>query len=162
MSVSVDFPGNASNLTTGYFRDNLHNCAESVFRALLSASGRECPVEMTRIASAFGRGMGMAGCACGALVGGEMALGVFFGREKETGSAPDICADAAKLLHKRFKKENGATCCRILHKGLPFGTDEQFDSCCDRATKAAEIAAKVIQEMFAKEDEYKNAQEEES
>ena len=149
MELREDMPAQARELARQYFRRDFNNCAESVFRAIMEVSGRSCPVEVLKMASAFGRGMGQAGCACGALVGGEMAIGIFFGRTETSGPAPDICAQAAKLLHKRFKKQNGATCCRILHKGLPFGTDEQFDSCCERTLNAAELAAGVIAEVQA-------------
>lgn len=149
MELREDMPAQARELAREYFRRDLNNCAESVLRAIMEVNGQSCPVEVLRMASAFGRGMGQAGCACGALVGGEMAIGIFFGRNETAGSPPDICAQAAKLLHKRFKKQNGATCCRILHKGLPFGTEEQFDSCCERTLNAAELAAGVIAEVQA-------------
>lgn len=149
MELREDFPAQARELARQHFRQDLNNCAESVLRAIMEVSGQPCPVEVLKLASAFGRGMGQAGCACGALVGGEMAIGLFFGRTESSGPAPEMCAQAAKLLHKRFKKQNGATCCRILHKGLPFGTDEQFDSCCERTLDAAELAAGVIAEVQA-------------
>lgn len=147
MEFHEDMPAQARELARQYFRQDFNNCAESVFRAIMEVTGRPCPVEVLKLASAFGRGMGEAGCACGALVGGEMAIGVFFGRTGTSGPAPEICARAAKLLHKRFKKQNGATCCRILHKGLAFGTDEQFDSCCDRTLDTAGLTAGVIAEV---------------
>lgn len=147
MEISDELPIQARELACQYFREDLNNCAETVFRAIMQASGRDCPVEILKMASPFGRGMGGSGCACGALVGGQMAIGVFFGRDKYTGTAPDICGKASQLLHERFKKQNGATCCRILHKGQPFGTKEQFDSCCERTLKAAELAASVITEV---------------
>lgn len=150
MPTSPDFPARCMALAEKLFKENSHNCAEAVCRAILLTAGRDCPVETVRLASAFGRGMGGAGCACGALVGGQMAVGAFFGREAETGYPPDKCAEAAALLHKRFQKENGATCCRILHKGLDFGTPEQLASCCARSAKAAEIAAGVIQKILTK------------
>lgn len=145
--ISKDLPDRTRILAEQYFREDKNNCAETVFRAIMQASGHPCPIEVLKMASPFGRGMGEAGCACGALIGGEMALGVFFGRDKESGFAPDICARAAKLLHKRFMEQNGAACCRILHKRTPFGTPEQFDSCCVRAVNASELAARVILEV---------------
>ncbi|MBD5553522.1 MAG: C_GCAxxG_C_C family protein [Desulfovibrio sp.] len=149
MESGEQMAAQAAELAKSYFRDDKNNCAESVLRALMQVTGQTCPVEILRLASPFGRGMGAAGCACGALVGAEMAVGYFFGREQTKGAAPDACATAAKLMHDRFKKHNGATCCRILHKGLPFGTDEQLAACCERTLEAAEIAAQVIAEVQA-------------
>lgn len=150
MKLTATFPAEAEELTERLFRENLHNCAEAVLTAVLHAAGQECPLEVRRLASAFGRGMGGAGCACGALVGGQMAIGALFGRVAESGSVPEVCQEASRQLHNRFKKENGATCCRILHKGLPFGTEEQFNSCCERSRKAAAIAAELIAETTTK------------
>ena len=116
----------------------------------LEASGNDCSVEIIRMASPFGRGMGGAGCCCGALVGSQMAAGIIFGRDSETGYPPQICAETAKILHKNFVKANGSTCCRILHKGLPFGTDEQLAACCTRSVEASEIAANAILKMHKK------------
>lgn len=144
-------PAAASALTERYFRENMHNCAEAVLRAVLTVYGRECPTEMTRLASPFGRGMGEAGCACGALVGGQMAIGHFFGRLEEQGYPPEICAEASKKLHNKFKKENGATCCRILRRDHPFGTDEQFNACCERAKRGAELTTEIISKLSAKQ-----------
>lgn len=149
MAADQDFPKKVRELAEGYFKEKSHNCAESVFRALMTASGRDCPPELVRMASPFGRGMGSAGCACGALVGGQMALGIMYGRGEECGPAPTLCGEAAKQLHKRFVKKNGAACCRILHKGLPFGTEEQLSACCLRSVDAAEIAAEIIAEITA-------------
>lgn len=147
MELSDKTPEKARALAERYFRDDKNNCAESVFRSILAASGLDCPVEMLKLASPFGRGMGGAGCACGALVGGQMAIGAIFGREETAGCAPDICADASRLFHRQFKKQNGATCCRILHKGQPFGSDEQLNACCERTLRAAEMAAAIICEV---------------
>lgn len=138
----------AENMAEQLFRKDLLNCAESVFKAIMLASNIDCSMEILRLASAFGRGMGGAGCACGALVGGQMAIGYFFGREKQSGICPNLCAYAAKLLHDRFKEYNKGTCCRILHGGLPYGTPEQFESCCQRAAKTARITASIINEVI--------------
>lgn len=148
MNIPEDMPQKAKELAKSYFCDDHNNCAETVFRSIMTANGRDCPIEVLKMASPFGRGMGEAGCACGALVGGQMAIGVFFGRESTNGFPPALCAEAAKMLHKRFVKANGASCCRILHKGLPFGTDEQFNACCARAVEATEIAASLIKDIL--------------
>ena len=41
--------------------------------------GRPIPAKAVKMASGFPVGMGTAGCACGALSGGIMALGLKFG-----------------------------------------------------------------------------------
>lgn len=66
--MSGTFPARAAQKALALFKNDL-NCAESVFKALLLENGKTCPLELLRTASAFGRGMGEAGCCCGALVG---------------------------------------------------------------------------------------------
>ncbi|MDO5537646.1 MAG: C-GCAxxG-C-C family (seleno)protein [Desulfovibrionaceae bacterium] len=124
------------------------NCAEAVFKALLEEAGQSCPVEMVRMASAFGKGQGGSGCLCGSLAGGQMAMGYFFGRVEETGKAPELCGKSAKLLHERFVEANRATCCRILSKGLIHGTPEQKKACGVRTAGNAAIAAEIILETL--------------
>ena len=140
------FPERVAQRAEALFREDRLNCAETVFKALLEESGHECPLELLRLASAFGKGMGKAGCSCGSLVGGEMGIGFFFGREEEKGFCPEACEEIARDLHDRFVKENRVTCCRVLHKGLPYGTPEQFDACALRSVRTARMAAEVILE----------------
>ena len=140
------FPLRAGRAAEARFRNDLLNCAESVLKAVLEEAGAACPLDMLKVASAFGRGMGGAGCCCGALVGGQMALGCFFGRTQDRGEPPEVCARLARLLHERFTAQNKAACCRVLHKGMPYGTPEQFDSCALRTGRAAELAAQAILE----------------
>ena len=73
-------------------------------------------------------------------------MGFMFGRDKETGFPPKFCDALAKRLHDRFVEQNRVTCCRVLHRGLPYGTPEQFDACATRTAEAARIAAEVLLE----------------
>ena len=70
--LNRDFPDRVEQRAETLFRKDRLNCAETVFKALMEESGQDCPLELLRLASAFGKGMGRAGC-CGSLVGGEMA-----------------------------------------------------------------------------------------
>lgn len=138
-----DFSDKAEQYAAKFYKQDSLNCAESALKAILLASGQGCPSGLIEMASPFGSGMG-AGCTCGALAGAQMALGTFFGRKTPTGANPKICAKMAKSLHDRFREANGATCCRILHKGLRHGSEEQRASCCQRTALAARIAALLI------------------
>ena len=142
--LNRDFPDRVEQRAETLFRKDRLNCAETVFKALMEESGQDCPLELLRLASAFGKGMGRAGCCCGSLVGGEMAIGALFGRTESSGPCPLSCEERAKDLHDRFVKENRVTCCRVLHKGLAYGTPEQFEACAQRSVRTARLAAKVI------------------
>ena len=126
------------------FRRDELNCAEAAFKALLVEAGTPCPVEVLCVASPFGRGMGGAGCCCGALIGAQLALGRLHGRRKDHGAVPRDCCDLARQLHDGFAALNRATCCRVLHKGHPFGSPEQLESCAQRTEAAAAMAAAVL------------------
>ncbi len=145
-TLDETFPLRAGKAAEALFRNDILNCAESVLKAVLCEAGLPCPPELLRAASAFGRGMGGAGCCCGALIGGQMTLGCFFGRTREQGEPPEGCAKLARLLHDRFTAQNKAACCRVLHKGMPYGSPEQFNSCAVRTGRAAELTAQVILE----------------
>jgi len=95
-----------------------YNCAQAV--ALSNVEVFNGPVEGVRqLAAGFGRGMN-AGCSCGALAGGVMAVGLLLAGPETAGSDREIAAAAAEL-HKRFVGEFKVTCCRALRKkASPF------------------------------------------
>lgn len=161
IDLQSDFPEKSQSMAEDFFQRDFLNCAEAVLKSLMLNCGRDCPPELFRLAAAFGRSMGSAGCTCGALVGGEMALGALWGGNAETGAAPEHCVRAAKLLHDRFKKNNGATC-RILHKGQPYGSDEQLASCRKRTGESAKLAAQIIMEYKNPPPETKTSEDDQS
>ena len=58
------------------------NCSEAVIKAVRDYFCPEIPDFVIAMSSGFPVGMGGAGCTCGAVAGGQMALGLIFGREK--------------------------------------------------------------------------------
>lgn len=103
--------------------------------------GGPMPDEMVRLASGFPVGMGMAGCVCGALSGGIMALGLKLGRSTPGTETPGLFA-ASKELHDRFTARRNSSCCRVLIRNLDFGSPRHLDQC---ATITGEVAADVIE-----------------
>ncbi len=130
-----------------YAVDDL-NCGESVFKAVLEAFGEPCPLSLLRVASALGTGMN-SGCSCGALTGGELAIGCLLGREQETGSVPKDCKRAAKRCHAEFVRDNRAACCRILTKGMVHDSPERRQACAGRSAAAAGRAVAIIADTLA-------------
>ena len=55
-------------------------CSETVLKVISENFTAELPEDVVSLASAFPHGVGGSGCICGALVGGTMAIGMFFGR----------------------------------------------------------------------------------
>jgi len=123
-------------------------CSEAIVYAFNEALGRPLPQEVVKLASAFPVGMGVlgtGGCACGALSGGMMVLGMVYGRS-EPGSEAPLVLGKAKELHDWFSDEKGSTCCRVLIRGLEFGSQEHIDQCVAFTGDVAERVAVMLEQ----------------
>lgn len=97
-----------------YFAQGL-NCAQAVALSNLEFLGE--PTDgISRLAAGFGHGMN-AGCTCGALSGGVLAIGCVLADVQAKGFDKRVVKAAAEL-HRRFVQEFGSTCCRTLRKKL--------------------------------------------
>ena len=101
----------------GYYERGELFCSEAVVHVVNEALGWPFPREITMLASAFPVGLGKAGCLCGAVSGGAMALGMAYGR-KHGDSMSDKLFPLAASLHDHIKAVYGSTCCRVLIKGF--------------------------------------------
>lgn len=91
----------------GFYRSGKMHCAEAVLASVRKRFAPQLPEEVVQMAAGFGGGSG-AGCICGAVSGGTMALGLVMAGDKKAASA------MTRELHKWFKDQYGATCCKIL------------------------------------------------
>ena len=91
----------------GYYRSGKMQCADAVLAAVLRNYMPATGEEMVRLAAGFGGGSG-AGCICGAVVGGTMAFGLIFADDRKR------VQRLTKELHRWFKDEYGATCCKVI------------------------------------------------
>lgn len=122
------------------YRSGQFLCSEAVFLVANEFLGHPVPDELVRLASGFPVGMGTAGCSCGALTGGVMALGLKYGRTRAAAPMPGML-EASKALHDRFIGRRGATCCRVLIRPFEFGSAEHIAQC---VTITGEVTADVI------------------
>ncbi len=129
-----------------FYRSGQFLCSEAVFLVANEFLGYPVPNEMVKLASGFPVGMGKAGCSCGALTGGVMALGLKYGRSVPAAQTPGMF-EAAQALHDRFKARRRVTCCRILIRSFQFGSPGHIQQC---ITLTGEVAADVI-ELLAQE-----------
>ena len=129
------------------YRSGQFLCSEAVFLVANEYLGRPVPDEMVRLASGFPVGMGQAGCVCGAISGGVMALGLKYGRMEAGAETPGMF-EAAKELHDRFRARRRSTCCRVLIRNFEFGSTEHLEQC---IAITGEVAADVI-ELLAEDD----------
>jgi len=91
----------------GLYRSGRMHCAEAVFMAIRNSFRPDVPDTVVQMASGFGGGSG-AGCICGAVSGGTMALGMALQGEKKR------IMELTRELHAWFKGEYGATCCKVI------------------------------------------------
>lgn len=88
-----------------YRYEKMH-CAEAVLASVKRQFAPHIPDQVLNAALGFGGGSG-AGCICGAVSGGTMALGLVLSDKKDVSAL-------TRSLHEWFKGEYGATCCKIL------------------------------------------------
>ncbi len=109
-------------------------CCEALMSAIRDNFELDVPPEVIAMSSGMAVGVGRSGCICGALNGGIMALGLFFGRTEPNGPKDPKSIKVMQLaneLHDWFKKANGkgATCCRILTREFDMGKGEHKEQC---------------------------------
>lgn len=129
------------------FRAGQYYCSEAVIASIRNQFELDMPEEMIAMASGFPIGIGRSKCACGAVTGGIMALGYFFGRTK--GSSPtdpqSIKALAvANELQAYFKANHGVICCSVLTDGLDMASGEHKAQCIAFTGEIAEKTAEII------------------
>ncbi len=98
-----------------------------------------------RLTSALPIGIGESGCTCGALSGAALALGLFLGRDRPGTNGKQAMA-AANLLHNRFKRLFGSTCCRVLTQKVKHNQKDHFKQCAEITGQTAGLAALLILE----------------
>jgi len=128
-----------------YYLEGDFGCSETVLKLILENFKNDMPEEIVSLATGFRHGVGGSGCICGALSGGTMALGLFFGRSaaKEDDKVKKAMA-LSKELHDIFKKNHKITCCRILIKKLTYGSPEHRQQCARFVGEVIEETAKII------------------
>ncbi|MBJ6801295.1 C-GCAxxG-C-C family protein [Geomonas propionica] len=95
-----------ANEAEGFYRSGKMHCAEAVLAAVKNEFLPEAGDELVHLASGFGGGSG-AGCICGAVAGGTMAIGLVVKDRK-------AAAALTKELHHWFKDQYRVTCCKAL------------------------------------------------
>ncbi len=121
-------------------------CSEAVVSSIRSNFELDIPEEIIAMASGFPVGIGRSKCLCGAVSGGVMALGLFFGRTKQGDPRVEKNLEVAKELHDWFKDNNGkhALCCRILTKEFDMGAGEHKEQCIHFTGMVAGKVAEII------------------
>ena len=138
--------------------ENLYNskqylCSEAIL--ITVAKGFGLPYtedQLVAMSAGFPMGIGDSGCACGALTGGTVALGIVLGRKNPHGMRKRIRELSAKL-HDDFKTRHRSTCCRVLTKHVAKNPDEHFAQCMGIT---GFVAAAVTGMLIAEDPELKS------
>lgn len=113
------------------FRSGTFFCSEAVVQTLNELLGKPYDEKIVKMASGFPIGMGKSGCLCGAVSGGQMALGMVYGRV-EGEAMQEKMFEKASSLHDYIKNEYKSTCCRVITKewtGDNFKSPERKTHC---------------------------------
>ena len=123
-------------------------CSESLIYAIRKNFELDMSDDAIKMSTGFPWGLGGGGCICGALAGATMMLGYFFGRTEPLYTNNKRCFKLCNELHDAFKAENGATCCRVLTKGMEKQSPERKAHCCKilgfTVRKTAEIILREL------------------
>lgn len=131
------------NFRGGYF------CCEALMASIRTNFELDVPEAVIAMSSGMAVGVGKSGCLCGALNGGVLALGLFFGRTEQSGPAdPNVqkCMQLTNELHSWFKNVNGknSVCCRVLTKEFDMGKGEHKEQCIYFTGLCAKKTAEII------------------
>ncbi|MBE6053779.1 MAG: C_GCAxxG_C_C family protein [Clostridium sartagoforme] len=135
----------AENLFRGGFF-----CSEALVSSIRSNFELDIPEEVIAMASGFPVGIGRSKCLCGAVSGGVMALGLFFGRTKQGDPKVEKNLEVAKELHDWFKEANekNALCCRILTKEFDMSAGAHKEQCIRFTGMVAGKVAEIVIREF--------------
>lgn len=132
------------NTAENYYQNGDFYCSEAIVKTIKDEFGLEVTDDVIMMASGFPVGMGGSGCSCGAVVGGIMAIGLFFGRTQAKDTKVAKTMALANELHNIFKVKHKSLCCRVLTKGMTLGSPEHMEQCISFTGEVAEEAAKII------------------
>ncbi|HLR34993.1 MAG TPA: C-GCAxxG-C-C family protein [Tissierellales bacterium] len=133
----------------GYFARGEFFCSESVVQTINNLLGKPYDEKIVKMASGFPIGIGKSGCLCGAVSGGEMALGMVYGRVHGEEMNEKMFPMAAGL-HDYIKDMYKSTCCRVITRqwaGDNFQSPERREHCIKITGEvAAYVAEKLIED----------------
>lgn len=127
-----------------YYRSGDFYCSEAVVKTIKDVFGLPVSDDVIAAASGFPLGIGGAGCICGAVSGGVIALGMVFGRDSSKDRKADKVMKLARDLHDIFKNNHKSLCCRTLNRFMIMGTSKQVKQCIAFTGEVAQEVAKII------------------
>jgi len=126
------------------FRKGDFFCSEAIVSSIKNNFELDMPDEMIAMASGFPVGIGRSKCVCGAVSGGVLCIGYFFGRTKGGDPKVNNTLQLANELQESFRKNHGCLCCHVHTKGFDMASGEHKKQCVSFTGEIAEKAAEII------------------
>ncbi|HMA97408.1 MAG TPA: C-GCAxxG-C-C family protein [Polyangiaceae bacterium] len=133
-------------------------CSEAILQVYNAGIPLGLDQSALRMATAFGTGLGGARCCCGSLTGAVLVLSALKGRTSGQESEADVFS-LANRMHDRFRDQFGTTCCRVLTRGVEWGSPEHPQFCAKYVRGASQILNELLGEGAVCAGEAKCAQE---
>lgn len=127
------------------FGEGKFYCSEAVVSSIKSNFEIDMPNEMIAMASGFAVGIGGSKCVCGAVSGGILSIGYFFGRTEGGDPKIEKTLQLANELQNSFRKNHhGCLCCHVQTKNIESGSKEHMEQCLAFTGEVAEKTAEII------------------
>lgn len=126
------------------FRKGDYFCSEAIVSSIKNNFEIPMPDEMIAMASGFPIGIGKSKCVCGAVSGGVMCIGYFFGRTTGGDTKVQNTLKLANELQESFKNNHKVLCCKILTHGMDMASGEHKAQCISFTGEIAEKTAQII------------------
>lgn len=127
-----------------YYRSGDFYCSEAIVKVIKDEFELEISDDVIAAASGFPVGIGGSGCSCGAVSGGIMSLGLFFGRTKAKDEKVNHTMALANELHEYFRNQHKTLCCRALTDGMELGSPIHMEQCIAYTGEVAEETSRII------------------
>jgi C_GCAxxG_C_C family probable redox protein len=128
----------------GLYRRGEFFCSEAIVSSIRNHFNLNMPEEMIAMASGFPVGIGKSKCVCGAVSGGVLCLGYFFGRTKPGDMKVQNTLKLANELQESFRKNHGCLCCYVHTRGFDMAAGEHKDQCVAFTGEVAQKTAEII------------------
>jgi len=143
MNTQIDY-NRVRKIAEDYYRNGDYYCSEAIVKTIKDEFHLQISDDIIAAASGFPVGIGGSGCTCGAVTGGIMALGLFFGRTKAKDEKVNHMMGLASELHNEFQDNHKTLCCRVLTKGMELGSPKHMQQCISYTGEVAEKVARMI------------------
>jgi len=126
------------------FRKGDFYCSEAILHSINENFELNMSDETLAMASGFPVGIGKSKCVCGAVTGGILSLGFFFGRSKGGDDKVQNTLVLANELQQSFRDKYGCLCCSVQTKGMDMASGEHKAQCIRFTGEIAEKTAEII------------------